>query len=100
MTEIPYLIFISIFMTIALCEGNHHDFKTNKINKITVMASQAKPFVFRKEESINGMEIEMINNFAKTFKLHVDYIIANESLKEVFSDRKQTKRFLKSIENL
>lgn len=70
------------------------------MQKITVLASDAKPFVFKDKQSVKGVEIEIIKTFAKKFKLDIDYIVINESLKEVFSNEDRSTQFLQSIDHL
>lgn len=70
--------------------------------RINVMVSQAEPFVFidNATQKLNGLDVKIIENFAKRVNLQVNYIITNESLNEVFSTEKSLMHFLKLIKNL
>lgn len=52
------------------------------------MASLSQPFVIFDEETstLKGLDVDIINNFAKKYNFHVDFVIANESLNGAFSD--------------
>lgn len=65
--------------------------------EITVMVSQMKPFAYYEENSFKGIEIDILENFGKRFKLNIKYLEANETLNEIFSNHNQTKHFLKSV---
>lgn len=92
-----YFTLYSAFMAVNL--GLSYS-KEISIRKITVMASVSKPFIFHENKSLKGMEIELINGFANKFELNVDYIVANESLKEVFNNVNRSNQFMQSTEHL
>lgn len=72
------------------------------INQLTVMASEIEPFVVyspNKSELI-GLDVKIIENFAKRFKVKVKFIMTNESLLEIFSSDDRTAHFLRSIRHL
>lgn len=98
MLKIFQFVLYSAFVAAAFCSIQH--FNLSSIQKLTVMASEAKPFVFKDKQSVKGVEIELIKNFAKKFKLDVEYIVTNESLREVFSNEIQSELFLRSIKHL
>lgn len=68
--------------------------------EIRVMASQMKPFVFYDKNTLKGLDIDIIENFAKKFKLKVKYITKNKSLNEAFSTQDGFDRFKQSIRNV
>lgn len=53
-----------------------------------------KPFVFYENRSLKGLEVDMIENFAKKIKLGIEYIVTNESLNGVFNSEDRAKGFL------
>lgn len=75
--------------------------KSNSDRLITVLASVAEPFViYDKNSSIpNGLDVDIINNFAKQFNLQVKFLIANENLNEIFAngDPDRLKSFVESV---
>lgn len=75
---------------------------TTPINQLTVMASPIEPFVIlspNKSELI-GLDVKIIENFAKRFKVEAKFIMTNESLLEMFSSDDRTARFLRSVKHL
>lgn len=68
---------------------------------INVMVSRAEPFVNFKQETntIDGLDIKLIENFGKKFNFNIKYIRSNESLNVVLRSKNQMQKFLKSKEN-
>ena len=58
--------------------------EAKSLDKLTVMMSQANPFAFHENGVFKGLEVKIVENFAKKFKLNVRYIHATESLNEMF----------------
>ena len=58
--------------------------EAKSLDKLTVMMSQANPFAFHENGVFKGLEVKIVENFAKKLKLNVNYILANESLNEIF----------------
>lgn len=70
--------------------------------KITVMVSQSEPFaVFKNEkQKFMGLDTTIIGNFGKKYHFQIEYIKANESLKEIFGSENRTEIFFESIKDL
>lgn len=85
-----YFVFLFTLVTLS---------SAKQVHEITVMSSQAKPYVFHENGSLKGMEVDIITNFAQKFHLKVNLVEVNESLKDIFSTHMMGK-FLQSIEHL
>lgn len=48
------------------------------------MVSPSKPFAFYENQSFKGLDVLIVENFAKKYKLKIKYILANESLNKQF----------------
>lgn len=72
--------------------------EARSMESIKVMVSQAEPFTYFdvKSQSLMGLDIEIIKNFAKKFKLKAKFILMNESLNELFTSENRIKHFTKS----
>lgn len=70
--------------------------------KITVMVSQSEPFAIFKNENpkFKGLDTTIVENFGRKYHFQIEYIKANESLKEVFSSENRTEIFFESIKDL
>lgn len=79
-----------------------NSFGTTPINQLTIMASPIEPFVaFSPNRSTPiGLDVKIIENFAKRFKLKVNFIMTNKSLLEVFSSDGRAVPFLRSVKHL
>lgn len=77
MIDPKFLLFVLTFLLYS------HESKS--IKTITVMVSQSKPFAFYENQAFKGLDVNIIENFAKKFKLNIKYVLANESLFAVFS---------------
>lgn len=88
------LVLIFIFETIHLSQS----LNSNIMQKITVMGSHAKPYVFDGRQSIKGVDVDIIENFARKLNLKAEYIIADEPLGEVFSNEQHFENFSQSAE--
>lgn len=73
-------------------------FCLNSKQTVTIMASQAKPYVYENKPSIRGLDVDIIKNFAKRYNLKIDYIITDQQLKEVFSSEDRFNNFSQSTE--
>lgn len=71
----------------------------NSTREITVMVAQSKPFAFYENHSFKGLEIDLLENFAKRTKLKIKYHETDENLKKIFSSWQQTEQFLQSMKN-
>ena len=60
-------------------------FEMKPFQTITVMVSQSKPFAFYENQSLKGLEVDIIENFVKRRNAKINYVAANSSLKEIFS---------------
>lgn len=89
-------------LLIAILLWNFPLFETKIENKLTVMVSLANPFAIydSRTQSLKGLDVILVDNFAKKFNLLPDYVIANQSLNEAFSSDESTERFLLSIKDL
>ena len=72
--------------------------EAGSMKSIKVMVSQTEPFAYfdAKNQSLMGLDVEIVNNFAKKFKLKVKYIVLNESLNELFTSENRIEPFTKS----
>lgn len=58
-------------------------------NKIAVTLSERNPFViYNPKGNPRGLDVVIIQNFAKQFNFVIKYVFVNESLNHVFSDDK------------
>lgn len=94
MQNVRFLILILIFLI--------KSFGTTPINQLTIMATPIEPFVaFSPNQSTPiGLDVKIIENFAKRFKLKVNFIMTNKSLLEIFSSDGRAVPFLRSIKHL
>lgn len=68
--------------------GNHSD------HRITVALSEQFPFVFLDQnETPKGLDVLIIENFAKQLYVQIDYVIFNSSLNYVFANKKHFSAF-------
>ena len=74
--------------------------ESKSLNKLTVMVSQSKPFAFHENGVLKGLDVNIVENFAKKLILKVNYILANESLNYVFSTEESFDKFAQSIHEL
>lgn len=73
-------------------------------SKISVLISKYEPFVFFTNETESqgpkGLDISILNNFAKKFNLQIEYIQSNESLREAIVSEHKFKKMLENVMNL
>lgn len=84
------------FAVEAFCLDQSSDQKL--IQRMRVMVSESKPFAFYENHSCKGLEVEILENFAKRQNLKVEYIVIGAPLREVFSSEEQFNNFSKSPE--
>lgn len=64
-------------------------------HKITVALSERKPFTYLDQNGVpKGLDILIIENFAKKFKFQLDFIIVNSSLNYIFTNEEYLRDFL------
>ena len=85
-------IFIVIFIFIFILKPS----ETKPIQKIRVLVSQSKPFAFYENQSLKGLEVDIIENFAKSRNAKIKYFATDAPLKEVFSIEEHLTSFLQS----
>lgn len=82
------------------CSSNHNS--TGR--EIRVMISDHIPYAINQQKDglfkPQGLDITILNHFAKIHGLKLKYIKANESLSYVFSSAETIQYFLKSINEL
>lgn len=62
--------------------------KLSPDHKITVTLSERKPFVFLNENGApKGLDVLIIENFARKLNLKIDYFIVDSSLNYIFTDK-------------
>lgn len=78
----------------------YQPFNVNSLQTITVVVSKPEPFVISKygKQTLDGLDVKIIENFGQKFNFKIDYIMANESLNAVLSSEYRIRNFLKSIE--
>lgn len=66
--------------------------------KIKIMYSHQAPFVIKSDldGSLKGLDISIMENFAKKMNLHIEYIQSNESLHSVFNSDKKFENFMEN----
>lgn len=89
MSSIKFTIVI-VFFTLKLVE-----MKSDR--KITVLISQTKPFAFRENGVFKGLDVNIVENFAEKYKLKIRYIVATESLNELFSTERDFENDTKAM---
>lgn len=84
MCKPQYILLLGLTM-ISVTEGES-SVNSNSSNEILVGFLMRKPFVFRNEAgALEGLDVLMIENFAKKFNLHVNYLEYNTSTIELFN---------------
>lgn len=74
-----FVVFIAI--DIVLCLDVAHS------RIITVALSEQKPFVIiGEDDSPKGLDVSIIENFAKKLSLQINYVVINSSLNHMFSN--------------
>lgn len=68
--------------------------ESKSIEKIKVMASHRVPFVIRGENLLRGLDIDIVENFAKKHQLKMEYFTPNETLHEIFDSEDRFEIFL------
>lgn len=70
--------------------------------KVTVMLSRTDASIRRKNgnSALQRLEVKILENFAKKYKITIDYIVTNETLNFVFQSKTRSKRFSKSAKYL
>lgn len=86
------------WLTYSMIILSLQSFEAKSTSNINVMVSHAEPFVYFdvKKQSLKGLDVEIIKNFAKKFNLKINYIVTNETLNEVFSSENRVVRFSES----
>lgn len=74
-------LFIAIFYISMLSSISCDEIQKKRI---TVALSERRPFVTVDENKLGGLDVSIIENFAKKLKLEVNYVQINESLNLVF----------------
>lgn len=76
-------------------------FAVGSMQKITVLTSKAPRFHYAHEMSaFERLDLKLIETFAKQYKLDMEYISANDTLKEMFGTEIGLKKLLDSTEDL
>lgn len=71
------------------------------IDKITVLTSKPRQFHdAHKMSAFERLDSKLIETFAKKYKLDIEYIVANDTLNEMFGTENGSKNLLKSIQGL
>lgn len=68
-------------------------FDSSEQKSMFVMISQSDPFFLRQSTSLRDLDVEIIENFAKTMKYQVKYIVINKTLGEIFDTEKAFDEF-------
>lgn len=80
-SSLTFLLFAFFAIGMTMCLNADHD------RTITVALSQQKPFVILdKNGSPTGLDVSIMENFAKKFNIHIDYIVVNSSLNYVLTN--------------
>lgn len=87
-------------LIVAALVGAHDLIESKSIQKIKVMASHAIPYVIRGENSLRGLDVDIVENFAKKHELEIEYVMANQSLQEIFNTQDMIESFLQTIQDL
>lgn len=87
---------VSIFILLL------HSIETKPMRRISVMISESEPFASHanRPQSFRGLDIKIMENFAKKLGLSIEYITTNECLNEVFSSKNHTDNLFRSIKHL
>lgn len=80
---------ISLFEILLFVSAEYSSSDANiDYNKITVTVSEQKPFVkINQHGAPTGLDVHIINAFAKKFNLPVDYSIINDSLNYILCNK-------------
>lgn len=90
-------IILNLVLITGTIDGSQ-SLTSNPIQKITIMASQAKPYVYEEKRSFRGLDVDIIENFAKKHNLKTEYVSANEPLRSVFNSEDRFNNFSQSVE--
>lgn len=90
------LVFFGILFAGGVASQEHELPRSNK--EIVVAFSKRPPFVFYDENgALRGLDVSIIENFAKKFNFRIKYNEFNESLNEVFSREETIENILVSV---
>lgn len=81
---------VSLFEIILVVSAEYMSSDANiDYNKITVTVSEQKPFVkINQHGAPTGLDVHIINAFARKFNLSVDYSIINDSLNHILCNKR------------
>lgn len=97
MIRLEYLIIIAvnIFWSVSV--------ELKSIETFAVMLTYSEhqsDYYHNTSHSFERLDLKLIENFGKKFKVHFEYIVTNETLNEVFSSEERFSRFSQSAEFL
>lgn len=76
-------------------------FQVESMHKTTVLISKTTSFHSSQQMSaLERLDLKIIETFAKKYKLEIEYIIANETLNEIFGSENGFKSLMKSMRGL
>lgn len=83
-----FLLVILLFCGISSCFG-HESLNLNgkSTDKVTVAVSVREPFVVydEKNKELKGMDITMLKEFGKKYRISMEFVKLNVKLNEIFS---------------
>lgn len=76
--------------------------KHGERRKLKIMISQRIPFAFNPNDNgvsgLRGLDILLLDSFAKQYNLHIEYVTFNISLTEIFESEELMETFLNTSE--
>lgn len=92
--SLSFFFFIALSVAIVTVEGQL--LPENHLNhRITVAFSERRPFVILKQNHTpQGLDVQMIENFANQMNLRIDYVAMNTSLNYAFASEKHFSAFM------
>lgn len=87
----PFLLFGILFIKIA----SVITLENSSVSIISVGLSERKPFTYLNENGIpKGLDVLIMDNFAKEFNFQLEFIIINSSLNYIFTNKENSDAFL------
>lgn len=76
------LIILTFLFDFELYAAKSADFSHDDFI-IVVLATERKPFVFYENHLLKGLDVDIIENFAKKFHLSIEYMVENDTVNKM-----------------
>lgn len=90
MNKIRLSFLFGLYLAVAISTEGYSE------AKLSVAFSERKPFLtFNPDGSIRGVDVSILNNFARKFNLNIEYQFVNTSLNYILSSEEKLTNFAK-----